>query len=152
MTGSGLIDFLITIIVIFGTGALFYVAIERLAPDPMMQKIAKIAVGVVLVVVALLAVKAVLFGGGGAISAGGIIGFAIGLIVIMVVLFIIDKLLAWLGGEMGPVIDIIRYVVFAVALIALLVLADRALFGGQYIGKTMSDSLGTPSIMKPERR
>jgi hypothetical protein len=151
MTGSALMDFLITLVVICGAGGLFFVAIDRIAPDPFLNKIGKIAVGVVLLVVLLLAIKGVLFGGGVAISAGGIIAFAIGLIVLLVVLFLIDKVLDFLGGTVSAwLADIIRYVVFAIALIALLVLADRSLFGARYTGAM--DFGGTPSIMKPERR
>ena len=156
MTGSGLFDFVITLVVICGTGALFFIAIDRTAPDPTMNKIGKIAVGVVLAVVVLLAVKAVLFGGGGGpvMSAGGIIQFAIGVIVLLVVLYIIDILLTWLAANMGigaPIIEIIKYLVFAVALIALLVLADRSFFGGRYVVGPMGMG-STPSIMVPERR
>jgi hypothetical protein len=67
------------------------------------------------------------------------------------VLFLIDKVLDFLGGAVSAwLADIIRYVVFAIALIALLVLADRSLFGARYTGGI--DLGGTPSIMKPERR
>jgi hypothetical protein len=108
----------------------------------------------VLAVVILLAIKAVLFGSGGAaLTAGGIIGFAVGIIVLLVVLYIIDILLGWLATNMGmaaPILDIVRYLVFAIALIALLVLADRSFFGGHYIGNSLG--IETPSIMKPERR
>src|SRR4029077_9138822 len=135
ITGSALIDFVIALIVICGTGALFFLTIDRVAPDALLNKIAKIAIGIVLAVVILLAVKSLLFGGGGGpvVSAGGIIGFAIGVIVILVLLFLIDMVLKWLGTQMGDwLISIIRYLVFAVALIALLVLADRTLFSGHY--------------------
>jgi hypothetical protein len=154
MTGSGLMDFLITLVVICGAGGLFFVAIDRVAPDPFLNKIGKIAVGVVLLVVVLLAIKGVLFGGGVAISAGGIIGFAIGLIIILVVLFLIDKVLDFLRDYVSAwLADIVRYVVFAIALIALLVLADRSLFASRYTGAGAGiDFGGTPSIMKPERR
>jgi len=155
MTGSALIDFVIALIVICGTGALFFLTIDRVAPDALLNKIAKIAIGIVLAVVILLAVKSLLFGGGGGpvVSAGGIIGFAIGVIVILVLLFLIDMVLKWLGTQMGDwLISIIRYLVFAVALIALLVLADRTLFAGHYL-PSMAGTLGPqPSIIKPERR
>ena len=155
MTGSGLLDFLITIIVIVGTGALFFITIDKVAPDATLNKIGKIAVGVVLAVVLLLAVKAVLFGGGAALTGGGIIMFAIGIIVLLVVLYLIDLLLTWAGEQINATLaQAIKYVVFAVALIALLVLADKSFFGGRYVaGPVMGDALGpTPSIMRPERR
>ena len=155
MTGSGLIDFIITLLVVFGTAALFFVAIDRAAPDPLMKKIGQIAVGVLLGVIVLLAVKAVLFGGGGAISMGGrgIIVFAIGIIVLFVVLFLLDKVLQAAGswGIPGWIVEIVRYVVFAVALIALLVLADRTFFGGAGL-PSMGEIFYTPSIMVPEKK
>jgi len=153
MTGSALMDFLITIVVVLGIGALFFVTIDRLAPDALLNKIAKIAVGVVLAVVLLLAVKGVLFGGGAMVaSASGVIGFAIGVVVIIVVLFLVDKALGYLLGMIGQTaVDIIRYVIFAVALIALLIVADQSLFGGSHTGRYI-DLGSTPSIMKPERR
>jgi hypothetical protein len=152
MTGSALIDFVITLVVLFGAGALFFVAIDRMSPDAFMNKIAKIAVGVVLTVVFLLAIRGLLFGGASAvaISGGGIIGFAIGLIVILVLLFLVDKALQFFAAYVSGVLaEIIRYVVFAVALIALLVLVDRMFFSGQYTGKMFGD---LPQIMKSEKR
>src|SRR4029077_14874775 len=47
MTGSALIDFVIALIVICGTGALFFLTIDRVAPDALLNKIAKIAIGIV---------------------------------------------------------------------------------------------------------
>ena len=154
MTGSALMDFLITIIVLAGTGALFFVTIDRLAPDALLNQIGKIAVGVVLAVVLLLAVKGVLFGGGVALSAAGIIGFAIGIVVLLVVLFLVEKILDWLGPKIGPnIAGIIKYVVFAIALIALLAVADSTMFGGRYVGAGLRGLGGpSPSIMRPEHQ
>lgn len=153
MSGSSLIDFVVTLVVLFGTGALFFVAIERMAPDAFMNKIAKIAVGVVLLVVFLAAIKGLLFGGGVAVSGGGIIGFAIGLIVILVLLFLVDEALKFFAAYVSATLaGIIKYVVFAVALIALLVLVDRTFFGAQYTGRMLGDLGSTPQIMRPEKR
>lgn len=151
--GSALIDFLVTVVVVVGVGALFFLMIDRTAPDATMNKIGKIAIGVVLACVVLLAVKGVLFGGGAlVVGAGGIITFAIGAIVILVVLFLLDMLLTWLGGNINATLaNAIKYVVFAIALIALLVLADRSFFGGRYIGEPLGVGT-TPSIMRPEKR
>lgn len=99
-------------------------------------KIGKIAVGVVLLVVFILAVGAVLFGTGGAVpnlSAEGFLWFCIGVIVILVVLFVIEFILNLVAGWMGvagELVALVKYVIFAVALIALLVVADRTLLGG----------------------
>lgn len=152
MTGSGLIDFVITLVVLVGVGALFFIAIDKVAPDATLNKIGKIAVGVVLAVVLLLAIKAVLFGGGAAIAGGNIISFAIGVIVLLVVLYLVDLALSWFGESINSTIaNAIKYLVFAIALIALLVLADRSFFGGRYVAGP--SGLGdTPSILKPERR
>ena len=138
MTGSALLDFVIALVVIVGTGVLFFTVIDKVAPDATMNKVSKVAVGVVLTVVVLLALKALLFGGGGAaiLSAGGIIYFAIGVIVLLVVLFLVDLALSYVAAPLGePLIGAIKYLIFAIALIALLVLADNALFGGRYVGK-----------------
>lgn len=154
MTGSALIDFVITLVVLVGTGALFFIAIDKAAPDPLMNKVGKIAVGVVIAVVLLLAIKGLLFGGGALVLSGGsIIGFAIGVIVILVLLFLVDFVLTWLGAQIGEgVAGVIRYLVFAIALIALLILADRSFFGGRYVPMSSLGLGAPPSIMKPERK
>jgi hypothetical protein len=139
LTGSALMDFLISIILLIATGFIFFLVIDRLAPDPILNKIGKVAVGVVLLIVFLLAIKAVLFGGGAgaALAPAGFIWFCIGVIVILVVMFIIASVLDWLAASMGigaPIVQIVKYVIFAVALIALLVIADKTLMGGSYTG------------------
>lgn len=153
MTGSGLLDFLITIVVLIGAGVLFFISIDRMAPDPFMNRIAKVAVGVTLLVILLIGVKAVLFGGGApTVTGGGIVEFAIGLIVILVVLFLIDKALAVAAAYVSPLLaEIVRYVVFAIALIALLVLFDKTFFRGAVVGRYI-DLGSTPQIMRPEKR
>lgn len=140
MSGAGLMQFLISIILLIATGFIFFLVIDRLAPDPTLNKIGKIAVGVVLLVVFLLAIQAVLFGGGSGgakLAPQGFIWFCIGVIVILVVMFIIGAVLDWLAASMGlgaPIVTIVKYVIFAVALIALLVIADQTLMGGGYTG------------------
>jgi hypothetical protein len=154
MTGSGLMDFLISMILLIATGFIFFLVIDRLAPDPILNKIGKVAVGVVLLIVFLLAIKAVLFGGaaGGHLAPQGFIWFCIGVIVILVVMFIIGAVLDWIAGSMGigaPIVTIVKYVIFAVALIALLVIADQTLMGGSYTGAFNSfrprSQLGAPA-------
>lgn len=148
MTGSALFDFLIGIILLFATGFIFFLVIDRVTPDATLNKIAKVAVGVILLVVFLIACKAVLFGGGGAmkIDPHGFLYFCIGVIVILAALIIIEWALNWIAGAMGfgggtepgpggmpgGLVGIVRFVIFAVALIAMLVLADRTLLGGSY--------------------
>lgn len=130
MTGSALFDFLIAIVALGLIVFLIFLAIDRIAPDEFFKKVAKVAVGGIALIVMLIATKAVLFGGGGAlaVSPGGVIAFAIGLLVVCVVLYVlylaIDKLAP------AEYAAIIKYVVGAVALIALLVLAGQVLFSG----------------------
>jgi len=130
-------DFLISIILLIATGAVFFLVIDRIAPDATLNKIGKIAVGVVLLVVFLLAVKGVLFGGGGGphLAPQGFIWFCIGVIVVLIVLLVVEAILNWIGANMGlsePIITICKYVIFGVALIAILVVADKTLLGGGY--------------------
>jgi hypothetical protein len=108
----------------------------------------------VFTVVILLAIKGLLFGGGiVALSAAGIIKFAIGVIIVLVVLYLLDAAIGFIAQLVGATIaGIVKVVIFAIVLIALLVLVDQTLMGGHYtgnIGKSFGD---TPSIMRPERR
>ncbi len=125
MTGSALFDFVISLILLLATGFVFFLVIDRVAPDPVLNKIGKIAVGVVLLIVFLLSIKGVFFGGGAGVAhldPKGFLYFCIGIIVILAVLYVIEFVLTWIAGAM----------IFAIALIAMLVLADRTLVGGTY--------------------
>lgn len=130
MTGSALMDFLIACVGLCIIVYLIFLALDFIAPDERFKQIGRYAVGGVALLVFLVAIKGVLFGGGGAmaISPVGIIEFAIGLIVVMVVLYIIYMVVDQLapGGLAVP----IKYVIGAIALIAILIVAERALFGG----------------------
>lgn len=130
MTGSALMDFLIGVVGLCLIVGLFFFAIDYMSPDERFKKIARWAVGGVALLAFLVAIKGVLFGGGGALAVTpiGLIEFAIGLLVIMVVLYIIYLVIDFIAPDpfRGPV----KYVIGAVALIALLVIAERALFGG----------------------
>jgi hypothetical protein len=119
-----------------------------------MNRVAKIAVGTVFAVVIILAIKDLLFGGGvAALSVGGIISFAIGIIVILVVLYLLDMLISFIATLIGaPLANVVKVIVFAIILIALLVLVDKTLMGGQYTGQFLGNLGTSPSIMKPERR
>lgn len=133
MTGSALFDFGITIIVLVAVVALFFVALDKLATDETLNKIAKIAVGVVALVIALLALKGVLFGGAGAaiLNYAGLIPFAIGLIVLLVVMYIVMLAIDYFAGALGTWVQIAKFLVAAIAVIALLVLADKTLLQGK---------------------
>lgn len=129
MTGSALFDFLIAIIGLIGVGVLIFYCIDFLSQDITFRKIARTAVGIVLLIAFLVAVKGVLFGSGGSFSFSpvNLIEFAIGLIVLLVVIFIIYWVIDWLAV---PFAVPLKYIIGALALIALLVLAEKALFGG----------------------
>lgn len=134
MTGSALMDFLIALVALALIVFLIFLAIDRIAPDDFFKKVAKVAVGGLALIVLLIAAKAVLFGGGGgiAVTAGGVITFAIGLLVTCVVLYLLYMAVDRLAPPefAGP----IKYVVGAIALIALLVLAQQVLFSGARVG------------------
>lgn len=149
MSGSGLMDFLIVIVGLFIVGAMIFAALEFIATDPRFKKIAQLAVGGVLVLAFLFAIKGVLFGGAGAqvITPSGLIQFAIGVIVLLVVWFIINAVLDWAAtwfAPLGPVMAIVKFVVAAIVLIVLLILAADMLFG--------AGTMGPFSPFRPEHR
>jgi len=132
MTGSGLVDFLIGLIVLCAVVVMVFKAIEFVSPDARFTLIARWAIGVVAVIALLVAVKGVLFGGamaGSSLSGSQLIDFAIGLIVLMVVVWLIYTALDYMAPS-PPINVAVKYVVGALFLIALLVLAKQVLFGG----------------------
>jgi hypothetical protein len=130
MTGSALMDFLIAVVGLCIIVYLIFLALDFIAPDERFKMIGRYAVGGVALLVFLVAVKGVLFGGGGAmaITPAGIIAFAIGLIVTMVVLYIIYMVIDRLAP--GDLAVPVKYVIGAIALVAILFLAQQVLFGG----------------------
>jgi hypothetical protein len=130
MTGSGLMDFLISLVILAIVVGLIFLALEKIAPDEFFKKIAKYAIGGVALVLALFAIKAVLFGGGGAVVLNplGVIAFAIGLIVLLVVLYVIYMAIDYFAPE-GWAVPI-KYIVGAIAIIVILLLAQQVLLGG----------------------
>jgi hypothetical protein len=130
MTGSALMDFLIAVVGLCIIVYLIFLALDFIAPDERFRMIARYAVGGTALLVFLVAIKGVLFGGAGgmAITPVAVIEFAIGLIVVMVVLFIIYYVIDFMAP--GNLAVPIKYVIGALALIAILVVAERALFGG----------------------
>lgn len=134
MNGSGLLGFLITLIVLFAVGAIFFLTIDSVAKNALLAKIAKIVVGCLVLIAFIIAVAGVL-GFGGGLSAGpqGIVIFAVGVLVLIVVLYLVELFLGWLASNMGlspPVVEAIRFVITAVAIIALIMVAGTALIGG----------------------
>lgn len=131
MTGSALMDFLIAIVGLCIVVYLIFLALDFIAPDERFKTVARYAVGGAALLIFLVAIKAVLFGGGGtgiAASPVGVIEFAIGLIVVMVVLYLIYMVIDYIAPE--PLKVPVKYVIGAIALIAILILAERVLTGG----------------------
>ena len=134
MTGAGLWNFLITIVGLIIIGVVIFTAMDFVVTDERFKKIAKMAVGGVLVLALLYAIGGVLgFGGGGAaITPLGLIYFAVGVIVLLVVWYLITKCFDMAVGwfpPLGPLKDIIMFVVSAIMLIVLLLMAANLLFG-----------------------
>ena len=149
--GSALIDFLITLIGLVFIGAIIFMAIDFISTDDRFKKIGKFAVGGILVILFLLAIKAVLFGGTAAaiLSPLGMVYFAIAVIVILVVWYLINWFLDWAGGFFPPIgqfMQVIKFVVGAVVLIAILVAAADLLLGG---GTILGSGLGRHSSLAP---
>jgi hypothetical protein len=135
MNGSSLLGFIISLIVLFAVGAIFFITIDRVAKDGFLAKIAKIVIGCLILIAFVLAIAGVLgFGGGGlAASPQSIVTFAVAVLVLVVVLYLVELFLGWLAANMGigaPIVDAIRFVITVVALIALILVAGSALIGG----------------------
>ena len=155
MSGSGLVQFLVNIIALLAAGGIFFLAIDKVAPDAFFAKVAKIAIGAMLLI-ALVLVLAAVFGlaGGVTMSPLGVVWFAVAVIVAVVILYIINLVLDWVASNMGagPWVTPVKYVLGAIVLIGLLLAAANTLFG--YRIAAMSETIHEPtaSIMKPERR
>lgn len=155
MSGSGLVQFLVNIIALLAAGGIFFLAIDKVAPDDFFAKVAKIAIGAMLLIALVLTLAAV-FGlaGGVTVSPLGVVWFAVAVIVAIVVLYIINLVLDWVATQMGggAWVTPVKYVLGAIVLIGLLLAAANTLFG--YRVASMSEIIHepTPSIMKTERR
>ena len=134
MNGSSLLGFIITLIVLFAIGAIFFLTIDRVVKDGFLAKIAKIVIGCLILIAFVLAIASVLGLGGGGLAniAAVIVVFAVGVLVLIVVLYLVELFLGWIAGNMGiggPIVDAIRFVITVVALIALILVAGSALVG-----------------------
>ena len=129
MTGSALFDFFIALILLCGAVLLFFYAIEGISPDALFTKIARLAVGLVAVVVFLYAIKGVFFGGGGVVSITpmGVVTFAIGIIVALLVIYVAKAAVAFFLPQFAAPA---MYVIGGVALVVLLGLFAQIFFGG----------------------
>jgi hypothetical protein len=145
MSGSGLIQFLINVIALLAAGGVFFLAIDKVAPDAFFAKIAKIAIGALLLIALVITVAAV-FGlaGGTAISPMGVVWFVVAVIVAVVILYVINLVIDWIAGSMGAgswVVPV-KYVLGAIVLIGLLVAAANTLFGYRIGGIDMRSRSG----------
>jgi hypothetical protein len=134
---NGLVQFIVNIIAILAAGGIFFVSIDRVAPDAFFAQIAKIAIGALLLIALIVSVAAA-FGlaGGVTVSPLGVVYFAIAVIIAVVILYVINLIIDWIGAQMGgaaPLVGTIKYVLGAIVLIGLLVAAANLLFG-QHIG------------------
>jgi hypothetical protein len=129
MTGSALFDFFIALILLCGAVGLFFYAIEGMSPDALFTKIARLAVGLVAVVVFLYAIKGVFFGGGGTVTVTplGVITFAIGILVVLLVIYVAKAAIAFFLPQFAAPA---MYIIGGVALIVLLGLFAQIFFGG----------------------
>jgi hypothetical protein len=75
-------------------------------------------------------IKSVLFGGAGGptITPGNVIEFAVAIIVIYAVFYILNLVIDWIA--LPALAPVLKYVLAAVVLIAMLLAAEQALFGG----------------------
>jgi hypothetical protein len=132
MSGSGLVQFLINIIALLAAGGIFFLSIDKVAPDEFFAKIAKIAIGALLLI-ALIVVVAAVFGlaGGLTVAPLGVVWFAVAVIIAVVVLYVLNLIVDWIATNMGfgTLAATIKYVLGAVVLIALLLAAANLLFG-----------------------
>lgn len=131
MTGGALVNFLVVVLILIGIVAILYAALQspRLSLDPVLVKIAQIAIGVGAFVVFILAVASVLGFGGQSLALNPWTMFyvAIAVIIVLVVVYII---VAAVDFFQVPFAEGIKFVIGAVALIAILAAVGTALTGG----------------------
>jgi hypothetical protein len=138
MSGAGLVSFLVNIVALMAAGGIFFVSVDKVAPDPFFAKVGKIAVGAMLLIGLIVTIAAV-FGlaGGVTVSPLGVVWFAVAVIVAVVVLYVVNLVIDWIATQMasGPgatspawVVPV-KYVLGAIVLIGLLVTAANVLFG-----------------------
>jgi hypothetical protein len=141
---SGLVQFVVNIIAILAAGGIFFVSIDKVAPDPFFAKIAKIAIGALLLIALVVTVAAV-FGlaGGVTVSPLGVVWFAVAVIIAVVVLYIINMVIDWIGAQMGggPWVGPVKYVLGAIVLVGLLIAAAELLFGVHVGGRAVAQSV-----------
>jgi hypothetical protein len=132
MSGSGLVQFVINLIALLAAGGIFFLTIDRVAPDAFFARIAKIAIGALLLI-ALVMVIAAVFGlaAGAAVSPLGVVYFAIAVIIAIAVLYIVNLIIDWIAANMGggPWVTPVKYLLGVIVLVALLLAAANLMFG-----------------------
>lgn len=136
MNGPGLFAFFASIVGLCGVYSIFYYAIESplIAMDGLLKTIGRIAVGVVVAMAIIFAFSALFFGGGAAVGVTpwGVIHFAVAVIILVIALAVFTFLLGFLFPGLKPdVRSMVLFIIGAVALIVILLVAADALFGGQ---------------------
>jgi hypothetical protein len=134
MNLPGLLNFLINVVGLIIVVALILVALDILGAmfNAAVKQIARYAILGAALLAFLIYVAGLLGAGGGAllhVTPASIIEFAIGLIVLVILLKIIEAVVRWLSPD-ATVLEIINTVVGGIAIIVILVLAEKALFGG----------------------
>jgi hypothetical protein len=161
---SGLVQFIVNIIAILAAGGIFFVSIDKVAPDPFFAKIAKIAIGALLLI-ALVVTIAGVFGLSGAVAVSplGVVYFAIAVIVAVVILYVVNMIIDWIGAQMSAGqppqppswVGAVKYVLGAIVLIGLLVAAADLLFGvhiGGPFPATRTGALPSGKQLLPSRQ
>jgi hypothetical protein len=128
---SGLLGLIIGVILLVAIVAVFFLTIEKIVTDPLLVKIGKIVIGVIALIFVIAAAWGALFGGGGGpgmphIDGRSLITFAVGLLIIIAVIYLLNMLISFFGFMVAE----LQYLLSIVALIAVIVLAGSALFGG----------------------
>lgn len=143
-------NFFIILIELCVIGALIFVALDFISTDERFKKIAKIAVGGVLVILFLFAVKAVLTGGAGGVNMTplGFLYFAIGVILVLIVWYVIDAFLGYIAANwapwIAPALALIRFVLAGIVLVVILLIAADVLFGAAALSGGAHFRLGQP--------
>lgn len=149
MNLTAFVDFIVNCIGLCVVVGLIFLALDSpfIKLDAWIKKFAKFAVGGAAVLAFAVYCAAVFLGvgGGGAVmraSPASILEFAIGMLILIAVLYIIELVVAWLlgGAQTAPgqpatmppagLAGIIIFVVNIIAIVVILVLAEKALFGG----------------------
>jgi hypothetical protein len=134
---AGFVGFIVNLIALLAAGAIFFLSIDKVAPDAFFAKIAKIAVGALLLIALVVTVAGAFgFATGVTVSPVGVIYFAIVVIIAVAVLYIINIVIDWIGAQMGagPWLVPVKYILGVIVLIGLLLAAANLLFGYKSVG------------------